>query len=74
MDNSNKDSKDQEKMSSEEEVKELLKSIAVHEAKSAIAKIKLAKFAAVKGAQTISKGAKKFGSYVEQRINNSKKK
>ena len=75
MDHLEKDNNsDEKKMSSEEEVKELLKTIAIHETKSAIAKIKLAKFAVVKGAKTLGKGAKKLSVYIEQKINDYKEK
>lgn len=51
----------------EEDVKDLVKSIAVFEAKSAIAKLKLAKFVVVKTIDTLGKTAKKVGNYVEKR-------
>ncbi|MPW25761.1 hypothetical protein GC105_08155 [Alkalibaculum sp. M08DMB] len=52
--------------SSAEEFKNLIKSIAILETKSGIAKLKLAKLVIVKGSNTIKKNAIKLSEFVEK--------
>ncbi|MFZ7121630.1 MAG: hypothetical protein ACOWWH_11865 [Eubacteriaceae bacterium] len=61
----------EETKTEKEELADLLKSIAIFEAKSAIAKLKLLKYAAEKGAHSIGKAVDKASKFIENKNTNS---
>lgn len=74
MDQSNRPTTADEKpIESKENIKELLKDVAIYEAKSAIAKVKLAKIVVLKSADALGKGTKKFGAFIDKQVSMRKK-
>lgn len=61
----------EENKTEKEELADLLKSIAIFEAKSAIAKLKLLKYAAEKGAHSIGKAVDKASKFIDNKNNNT---